>query len=81
MTECLGTHPSPFVQVLAETHDCLRWDNFVEGRICTMHVEVAKRFIPPTSRLTAEIYSRQVVHKLMVATHKQWLFRNSHIDY
>ena len=46
-----------------------------------MYLEVAKRFIPSTSRLTAESWGRQFFHKLMVATHKQWLFCNSHVHY
>ena len=79
MTECLGTHPSPFMQVLVETYDCLGWDNFGEGRICNMYVEAAKRFISLTSRLTTERWGCQFVHKLMGATHKQWLFRNSYV--
>ena len=44
-----------------------------------MYVEAAKRFISLTSRLTTERWGCQFVHKLMVATHKQWLFRNSYV--
>ena len=46
-----------------------------------MYLEAAKRFIPSASRIAAESWGRQVVHKLMVATHKPWLFCNSRVRY
>ena len=44
-----------------------------------IYVEAEKCFVPATSRLIAESWGRQVVHKLMVATPKQWSFWDSHI--
>ena len=81
MTDCLGNHASPFMQVLAEVHDRLGWDNFIESMICTMYFKVAKFFIPSTLGLAAESWGCQFFHKLMVAMHKQWLFYNSHLHY
>lgn len=45
------------------------------------YVEAAARYLPPRSRLTPESWGRQFVRRLMVATHKQWLYRNSHVHY
>ena len=80
MVECLHVH-STFHHALAKAHDKLGWDNFVEGRVATIYVEAASQSLPPRSRLTPESWGRQFVHRLMVATHKQWLYRNSHVHY
>ena len=69
MKDCLHSNLT-LHQVLAETHDKLRWDNFVEECICTVYLEVVKDAFSKRSFLTSERWGCQFVSKLMQATHK-----------
>ena len=78
MRDCLEVD-APALRVLADAHDRLGWDNFVEGRICKMYLTVAKDIM--TVRTTPERWGRTFVTKLMHMTHRQWLFCNAHVHY
>jgi len=81
MKECVSGQ-STILHTLAEVHDRLGWDNFVEGRISVLFLEAVKpELAGRLSRLTPERWCRTLVSKLLQLTHKQWLFRNSHVHY
>jgi hypothetical protein len=80
LTDCVAGY-SPTLQVLARVHDRLGWDNFIEGRICKMYLEVYRTMGLPSVSLSPAQWGRTFVTKLLCITHKQWLFRNSHIYY
>jgi len=81
MKECLSGHSS-ILRTLAEVHDRLGWDNFVEGRISLLFLEAVRPALDGRrSRLTPERWCHTLVTKLLQLTHKQWLFRNSHVNH
>jgi hypothetical protein len=81
MVACVASH-SPMLQSLAEVQDKLGWDNFVEGRISTCFVEAVRQDLEKhKARTTPERWCQTLVSKLLQLTHKQWLFRNSHVHY
>jgi len=78
MLDCLHVMSTRH-QVLAEVHDKLGWDNFVEGRICTMYLDVIEDALPQFA--TPSSWGVKFLSQLVQTTHKQWLFRNSHVHY
>ena len=82
MKECLSGHSS-ILRTLAEVHDRLGWDNFVEGRISTTFLEAVRPALSDgrRSRLTPERWCHTLMTKLLQLTHKHWLFRNSHVNH
>jgi len=81
MISCVQT-TSPLLHALATVQDRLGWDNFVEGRISKLFVEVVQVDLERIqSRLTPEKWCKTFIQKLLQLTHKQWLFRNSHTHY
>ena len=81
MISCTHT-TSPLLQTLATVQDRLGWDNFVEGRIRKLFVEVVRVNLDSIqSRLTPEKWCMTFIRKLLHLTHKQWLFQNSHTHY
>ena len=80
MRECLHVSSTKH-QLLADVHDRLGWDNFVEGRLCSVYLE----FLPPPDSRPSRWqplpprWGREFSSRLMQATHKQWLYRNLHV--
>ena len=82
MTECLGGGGSTILASAVDSQDRLGWDCFVEGRISKVFLEVVKPTLSDRcSRTTPERWCRTFIGKLLQLTHKQWLFRNSHVHY
>ena len=81
MTERLGPNAGESHKILTHTHDKLGWENFVEGRIYRFFSELVAPMFSRRSRMTPERRGKRLVSLLMQATHKQWLFRNSHVYY
>ena len=79
MIEC--SQRVPHLQDIARHHDRLGWDNFVEGRISTHYLTNIKSSLPQRSRLTPTSWAKKFVQKLIIGTHKQWLYRNAHVHY
>ena len=79
VTECLGSNAGESHKILAHIHDKLGWENFVEGRISKFLLELVAPMFSRRSRMTLERWGKRLVSPLMQATHKQWLFRNSHM--
>ncbi len=68
--------PEFSLKMVAHFHDHLGWDNFVEGRICALWVEMQAQEIH-TQRLQrgADFWACRLMHQLLELTH-QWLYRN-----
>ena len=81
MQDCVRGH-SPTLTTLAISQDKLGWDCFIEGRISKLFLEAVTPALAARSRyLTPERWCRTLIGKLLQLTHKQWLFRNSHVHY
>ena len=80
MSDCLHIDDHD-LQLLASIHDRLGWDNFVEGRICSMYIQVAASSFHERSRFTPSSWGMELIKLLLTATHKQWLFRNHHVHF
>ena len=62
----------------AHLHDRLGWDNFVEGRICALWVEMRVQEIHTRwLQRGAEFWARGLMCRLHELTHHQWLYRNA----
>ena len=67
---------------LARIHDTLGWDNFVGGRIPHWYLQCHRLHRAEEGKFYAvEKWGRGLIERLVQLTHKQWLFRNSHIHY
>ena len=81
MRECVHV-ASPLHEALANSHDRLGWDNFIAGRISKVYLEtVTSSLLSNKYYSTEEGWGRHLVKSLMIATHKQWLFRNAHVHF
>ena len=81
MAKCLHVR-SPQHLFLAETHDKLGWDNFVEGRVVTTFLQfVEDRQGPARTGTSGGKWGSTLVTMLLTATHKQWLYRNIHVHH
>ena len=64
--------------VLAEYHDKLGWQNFIEGRLLSYYVDIQRSYLATQKTyLTAEGWGKGIIEQLLRITHKQWLLRNS----
>ena len=72
-------HPdSSPLQMAARFHDCLRWDDVVEGRICALWVEMQAQEIH-TQGLTrgADYWACGLMRRLLELSHCQCLYHNA----
>jgi hypothetical protein len=68
------------LHTLAVAQDSLGWDNFVEGRVSTVFLEYMKPLLDGhRRRTTPRSWCVKFMTHLLALTHKQWLFRNSHV--
>jgi len=68
--------------VLAEYHDKLGWQNFVEGRLLSYYIDIQRSYLATQKTyLTAEGWGKGIIEQLLRITHKQWLLRNSLLHY
>jgi hypothetical protein len=64
-------------KMLARFHDRLGWDNFVEGRVSKLWLEVREAEIAVYNiRTTAESWTRRLIRRLLELTYRQWIYRN-----
>ena len=65
-------HPDSPLWMTARFHDCLGWDNFVEGRICALWVEMQAKEIH-THGLTrgSDYWARGLMQHQLELTHHQ----------
>ena len=69
-------------RLLAKFHDLLGWDNFMEGRLCTLWLECRELDIARLGlRSTSESWATGLSRLLLELTHKQWIYRNSVVHY
>ena len=66
---------------LAIYHDKLGWDNFVEGRILVLYVDMMRYhyYVNPSRYKTAEWWAKGLIRRLLGITHRQWLYRNANV--
>ena len=82
MKDCLSPTAPPILHTLASIQDRLGWDNFVGGRISTVFMAAVKPQLSSGKyKRSPEKWSATLSKKLLELTHKQWLFRNSHVHY
>ena len=79
MRDCLVVN-TPRYNILARVHDKLGWDHFVEGRVASVYLETFATSLSSKHR-RIENWGKEFVSRLMQCTHKQWLFRNTHVHY
>lgn len=83
MITYLDTTPSHGWTVFEVVHlpqDRLGWDNFVEGRISKVLLQVVSdSFDTSGSRSSPEAWCRKLICQLLQITHSQWIFRNSNV--
>ena len=80
MQECLRVRSTKH-QMLADMHNKLGWDNFVEGRICKTYLQLVADGGSSCKYFSAKKWGTQLVSQLLQMTHNQWLFRNMHVHY
>ena len=69
-------------QLVAKFHDRLGWDNFVEGRLCSIWLQHREADIARHRlRSTAESWAKGLIHRLLELTHRQWIYRNTEVHF
>ena len=70
---------------LAQEHDLFGWQNFVEGRISKLYVEIQqywyKREKNKKSRKAAKTWATGFIENLIRITHNQWTWRNERLHF
>ena len=75
-------HPSSEYQLLAKYHDRLGWDCLLEGRICRLWVDAQDMRVQELNlRRSAESWAKGFIRRLLLTTHRQWIFRNSAVHH
>ena len=65
-------------QRLAEEQDTIGWDNFTEGKISKEFRRIQHEYLVSIdSRKTALHWSAQLISKLLLLVHAQWVYRNT----
>jgi hypothetical protein len=72
---------SPYLQ-LASMHDNLGYNNFLEGRICTLYLSMRQLDIERRHlRRHAAHWCNGLILQLLQITHRQWTYRNQTVHY
>ena len=80
--DCLPPNPSTMLETLAEVQDRLGWDNFIEGRISKVFLSYVQPHLNGRRRrLSPRRWGTTFITHIISLTHKQWLFRNSHVHF
>ncbi len=70
--------PGSRLRLVAQHHDRLGWDNFLEGRICALWVELRARDLKERKlEQSADHWARGLMRRLLEIVHQQWLYRNA----
>ena len=65
-------------QRLAEEQDMIGWDNFTEGKISKEFRRIQHEYLVSIdSRKTALHWTAQLISKLLLLVHTQWVYRNA----
>ena len=74
--------PSTLLETLATVQDRLGWDNFIEGRIGKVFLSYVQPHLSGRRRrLSPQRWGTTFITHIISLTHKQWLFRNSHVHF
>jgi len=78
MTSLLDSRWASRYALLAQYHDKLGWQNFVEGRYVSLYVEYQRMYLNTLDTYrTAETWATGLIEQLLRITHDQWLHRNN----
>ena len=68
---------------LAQEHDLLDWQNFVEGRISSLYVEIQHQYYKSKEdcRRSATKWATGFIENIIRLTHNQWTWRNERLHY
>ena len=69
--------------LLAEDHDKLGWQNFIEGRISKLYLEVQQTHYRSIEncRRSAATWAQTLIEKLIKIIHNQWTWRNEKLHF
>jgi len=69
--------PYRFLELAIE-QDTIGWDNFTEGKISSVFRELQHKYLVSIdSRKTALQWTSQLISKLLLLLHTQWIYRNA----
>jgi hypothetical protein len=72
--------PESSLKMAARFHDRLGWDNFVEGRICALWVEMQAQEIHTRGlQRGVDFWARGLMRRLLKLTYCQWLYCNARV--
>ncbi len=72
--------PDPRYIAMAQSHDQLGWDSFVEGCITILWLEVIRPYLQQRSPCKSiEEWGVGFINSLLSLTHKHWIFQNSNV--
>ena len=64
------------------TQDKLRWDNLLSGRMCTLFLDSHRQWLAEEASHYAVLkWGCGLIDKLIMISHRQWIFRNSHVHF
>ena len=70
---------------LAQEHDQLGWQNFAEGRISKLYIDIQNRWYKRETtkkcRKTVETWATGFIENLIRITHNQWTWRNEKLHF
>ena len=68
---------------IAQEHDLLEWQNFVEGRISSKYVEMQRSYYRSREgcRRSETRWATGFIENLICITHDQWTWRNEKLHY
>ena len=69
--------------LLAEDHDKLGWQNFIEGEISKRYVEMQNAYYRSLEKCkrSAKVWARSLIENLIQIIHNQWTWRNEKLHY
>ena len=80
MVDCIA-NDSKYIE-LACTQDKLGWDNLLSGWMCTLFLDNHRQWLAGDALHYAILkWGRGLIEKLILITHRQWVFRNSHVHF
>ena len=60
----------------------LGWDNLLSGRLCPLFLDGHRQWLADEASHYAILkWGRGLIEKLIMITHRQWSFRNSHVHF
>ena len=72
--------PFLHLRMWALAHDTLGWDNFLEGRIRKMLINIQEaQLVVSDSKMHIVTWASKLISHLLAVTHSQWIYQNTKI--